>query len=121
VNERQGIGALIIVVSIFLLWAYNTGRLSAIFDAIVYGQRPAPSTPPSSGPGGAGKSLTTSGGAGKSKEQTAQEVLACGARISAGDFSCIGNIWTSVNSVDDIVNVVKGTANTIFGWTGIKF
>jgi hypothetical protein len=119
--DRQAFGALLIVVAIFLIWAYNTGRLSAIFDAIVHGQKPPPEELLGGGAGGAGR---LPGSNLMTRPITAQsdwkDVVACYARASAGDYSCIPNIWTSINSPSDVVNLVKNVQRSLFGWTGIK-
>lgn len=113
--NREGFGALLIVSAIFLVWLYNTGRLRAVFSAIINPEAP-PESLLKSGEKETG-GLTTK----KISSKTDwKDVVACYERTQIGDYSCVGSIWTSINSPSDIINVVKSTVNDIFGWTGIK-
>lgn len=102
---KSGIGILLILVGVFTLWLYNTGRLAAVVSVV---KSP---TAPTNGTGNPGSGTAHAGTGGT----TLPALSNCGAAVAAGgvDPSCF-DVWKGLNSPSDIVDTITNGLGDIF-------
>lgn len=112
---KSSAGLLIIIVAMFSLWLYNTGRLAGIL-AIIKGAAPGQAAPTAGGAGSSPGGTQTGGSGGGSNPLLSQ---ACAAD-SIGMISplCVAQIFGG-HGVGDIVSSVEDGINSVTGLFGI--